>query len=313
MDSIDSLFKSATKLYNTNQPHLDTCRKLIRTCLAKLRTEAKVEPGWLFRSGTGSIEYVVYRTPANAGFYSRPWVASLFIENETDYEKTEMRALNALGRRRGLDGADIEAITLYVYTAVMAFSCCYDLWKPGSRKTPGTFFELFMAALMNVYLRDHTFSKHVDLGRLLGVAGADPSAATEVDAEAEASSLSTDLVMRSSINGKHAVIPLKITTRERIVQPFAHQRILESAFPAQYFSFICCISETQLDKVGGRMVVKQVCVPGTVRLFQRFLARINGLYYCDVPVRYARDDLTRHIPVKLVGALFDDVKALLDG
>ncbi len=312
MDTIESAFRRATRLYNNNQPHLDACRELVRICLAKLSSEAYVQEGWQFGNGENSIQYVVYRVNQNASLYSRPWVASLHITDASNFESVERSAIAALSRRQPLNDIDVQAVTLYVYTAVMGFSCCYDLWKPGSRKTPGTFFELLMAALMSLYLQGHTFSKHVDLGQLLGVAGVGPSAPAEVDAEAEASSLSTDLVVQSSSNSKYAVIPLKITTRERIVQPFAHQRILESAFPGQYSSFICCISETQLDKVAGRTVVKQVCVPGTVRLFQRFLAHINGLYYCDIPVRYARNDLTRHIPVKPVGALFDDVKALLD-
>lgn len=313
MDGIEQAFREARDLYNANRPHLEACRNLVRLCLGKLSREAEPQNGWVFTHATGTIDYIVHRIPRNASAYSRPWVASMFLADAQAFERVEAQALNALQRRGGLSAADIEALNLYVYACVMGFSCCYDLWKPGSRKTPGTFFELFMAALLGVYFRDHAFSKHVDLGRLLGVEGTEAAPATETDTEAEASSLSTDLVLRSSRNGRHAVIPLKITTRERVVQPFAHQRILESAFPGDYRSFICCISETQLDKVGGRTVVKQVCVPGTVKLFQRFLARVEGLYYCDLPVRYARPDLTRHVPVKPLGALFDDVKALLDG
>jgi hypothetical protein len=60
------------------------------------------------------------------------------------------------------------------------------------------------------------------------------------------------------------------------------------------------------------MVVKQICVPGTIILFQKFLAHLDGLYYCDIPARYSLPSLTRTIPVKNLGELFNDVHDLLD-
>ena len=70
------------------------------------------------------------------------------------------------------------------------------------------------------------------------------------------------------------------------------------------------MSEVQRDDNTG--TVKQICVPGTVALFQKHLSRLNGLYYCDVPVRYARADLGAVIDVKPLHMLFDDVEAHLD-
>lgn len=119
------------------------------------------------------------------------------------------------------------------------------------------------------------------------------------------SSVATDLVIARPDCERRIVIPLKITTRERIVQPFAHQRILDSAFgKGLYNSFLTCVSETQLDH--KTQSVKQVCVPGTVKLFQRHLGQISGLYYCDVPQRYAADDMAAYLPVKEIGEIFRD-------
>ncbi|WP_425992189.1 hypothetical protein, partial [Brevundimonas sp. TWP2-3-2] len=102
------------------------------------------------------------------------------------------------------------------------------------------------------------------------------------------------------------VVPLKITTRERIVQPFAHQRILDGRFGAgRYRSMILCVSETQLD--AKTSTVKQICVPGTIKLFQRYLASVEGLYYADPPARYLHKDVTSVITVGTVGDFFHDL------
>ncbi|MCR6643378.1 MAG: hypothetical protein NVV62_01965 [Terricaulis sp.] len=121
--------------------------------------------------------------------------------------------------------------------------------------------------------------------------------------------VSTDLVITNPSTDRAAIIPLKITTRERIVQPFAHQRIVDSAFPGRYASFIACISEVQRDD--KTQTVKQVCVPGTVALFQKHLAKIQGLYYCDIPVRYAAADFQQVLPVQSFHKLLEDVSTHL--
>src|SRR5690606_14225136 len=131
--------------------------------------------------------------------------------------------------------------------------CAYDLWQRRSRKTPGTFFEVLMASLLQQMLPRAAFSKHIPLAALLRDRDAAEGATeTETDAVEEAegeddgrSSVSTDLVIGTPDRPGGVVVPLKITTRERIVQPFAHQRILDSAFgEGVYRSLLVCISET---------------------------------------------------------------------
>lgn len=155
------------------------------------------------------------------------------------------------------------------------------------------------------------FSKHIPLAAILRDDDVKPEAAeVEAEAEGDGASVSTDLVIGVRGRPGGLVVPLKITTRERIVQPFAHQRILDSAFGAgHYRSLIVCMSETQLDK--RTTSVKQVCVPGTIKLFQKYLAPIAGLYYCDVPQRYAARDMERVVNVRSVGYFFEDLRLLL--
>lgn len=171
-----------------------------------------------------------------------------------------------------------------------------------------------MASAARVRFPALALSKHIPIKDLPVAAVAD--ALVDVSGEegdaAEAyrgDAVSTDLVLTNPKTGKGAVVPMKITTRERIVQPFAHQRILDSAYPGQFGSFLACISEVQRDDNTG--TVKQICVPGTVALFQKHLSKLNGLYYCDIPVRYARPDLGSVIAVKPIHCLFDDMAAHL--
>ena len=107
------------------------------------------------------------------------------------------------------------------------------------------------------------------------------------------------------------VVPVKITTRERIVQPFAHQRILDSVFGEHRFrSVLVCVSEMQRKRDEG---ANAICVPGTIRLYQRHLAALSGLYYLDPPHRYLQPDVTAHVAVRTLGCLLaDDLPSLLD-
>jgi hypothetical protein len=121
--------------------------------------------------------------------------------------------------------------------------------------------------------------------------------------------VSTDIVLDDGVLG--IVFPAKITTRERIVQPYAHQRILDSVFgDARYKSVLLCVSETQRDD--KKQGVNNICVPGTIKLFQAHLSKLSGLYYLDPPVRYLQDDILSLVPVGDFGKLFKTaLKAML--
>jgi hypothetical protein len=311
MKKIEALFKSASSNYNKQQPHLKICRELAVLALEKLVANAAYASYSVHRAHNLETSYSVFRKGA---VISRPIAQASFVADAAKFRALDKSVIDALGKKQVLSNAEIDAVSRYIYTAVMAFAATYDLWKPGSRKTPGTFFEVLMAGLVGLHLPEHPLSKHVNLGAMLGEdtknEEQEAREATGIEEDEEESSVSTDLVIKSSKREKWAVVPLKITTRERVVQPFAHQRILQSSFPDKYHSFLCCISETQLDKKTA--TVKQICVPGTIKLFQKFLSRIDGLYYCDIPARYSLPSLTRYIPVKRLGEVFNDVRALLE-
>jgi hypothetical protein len=311
VDEIVRLYKAAAASYNKQRPHLGQCRSLAKAALAKLAKDAAYAAYSTHSAHGIKTKYSVFR---DEQVVSRPVASGLFESDTLRFEALDQAVIDSLTKQKVLSAQEIEAVTRYVYTAVMSFAVAYDLWKPGSRKTPGTFFEVLMAGLVGLHLPQHSLSKHVNLGAMLG----DDDTAKEEEAveatvseeDTDESSVSTDLVIKSSAKEKWAVVPLKITTRERVVQPFAHQRILESCFPGKFHSFLCCISETQLDKKTA--TVNQICVPGTIKLFQKYLSRIEGLYYADIPARYAQESLTRYIAVKTLGEFFNDARALLD-
>jgi len=300
MDDIEASFKSTAKRYNSDLPHSDACFELIQLCINRLINRADYIPFGAFR-GNPSIPYNVFRL--NTGV-SRPIRPDLFIFDAATLVTSQQSLLSLLRtREHHWSDSNILLATRVVYTSVLSFACCIDLWKRSSRKTPGTFFEIYVASLLPFLLPTGRLSKHVPLP---GLDVTDDMLSTQETSDSDSSSVATDLVISQPNSSKHVVIPLKITTRERIVQPFAHQRILDSAFgQGTYHSFLTCVSETQLDH--RTLSVKQVCVPGTVKLFQKHLGQIAGLYYCDVPQRYSASDMTSCLPVQPIGSLFRDL------
>lgn len=307
ISDIATTFKAAKRRYDRGQPALADVLALARQCLETLQRNAAYRRFGMF-AGPPAKEYWV----AWAGtMISRPYRPDLFV--------SDVQQFNA---NAALFIADMQASHLVserfdrvVYTAVTAFCLCYDIWKPKSRKTPGTFFEVLMGSAAAMYFQGALLTKHIPIVSLPVDEVVDaldelPAEVEETDEDAvevmQGNSVSTDLVLTNQETGCGAVIPLKITTRERIVQPFAHQRILDSAFPGKFASFLACISEVQRDD--ATTTVKQVCVPGTVALFQKHLASLRGLYYCDIPLRYARPDLGAVISVKPLHQLFVDVQ-----
>lgn len=306
LTDIASAFSVAKKKYDKGGNALAETLLVGARCLSVLNSHATLRPFGMF-NGPPKIEYWV---ADDKGALSRPYRPDLFISDTAAFNEEARAFAEGLRTAQG-DPAQFDRV---VYTTVSAFCLCYDVWKPKSRKTPGTFFEVLMASAARVRFPALALSKHIPIKDLPVAAVAD--ALVDVSGEegdaAEAyrgDAVSTDLVLTNPKTGKGAVVPMKITTRERIVQPFAHQRILDSAYPGQFGSFLACISEVQRDDNTG--TVKQICVPGTVALFQKHLSKLNGLYYCDIPVRYARPDLGSVIAVKPIHCLFDDMAAHL--
>ena len=306
LDDLMKEYRAAKKRYDAYNPAIEGCLDVATTCLKLLCDNSDLR----YFGDFSKVDPIQYHVAEGNNRLSRPFRPELFIADVDDFSEQASEFAKRLAPDEDYDADLFDRV---VYTAVSSFSLCIDLWRHKSRKTPGTFFEVFIGSAAIAAFPNYESSKHVPI--VDEDLGDDVDAMTETDevdgdaTEFSGNSVSTDLVITNPANNRGAVIPLKITTRERIVQPFAHQRILDSAYPGKFASFISCISETQRDDNGT--TVKQVCVPGTVALFQKHLASVNGLYYCDVPRRYAQDDLAQIIAVKPFSQLFIDVAAHL--
>lgn len=294
---IDIAFPDAKQRYDRGIDGMAACWEVTRRCLLAIADNAIVDRYGPY-AGKPPVDYVV-ATSGKA--ISRPFRIDLCELDPAAFDALTKEFDVSIGNQLVPRNDLIDRI---VYTSVTAFSVAYDLWRPGSRKTPGTFFEVLIGSMARGIFPQYTLSKHIPIKDI----------SIKDDASAESGggrgeSVSTDLVITNPQTGMSAVVPLKITTRERIVQPFAHQRILDSAYPGRYASFITCISEVQRDE--KTQSVKQICVPGTVALFQKHLSKVNGLYYCDIPQRYGNEDFKKVMPVKSFSCLFTDVAAHL--
>lgn len=224
--------------------------------------------------------YYVYNLGENI---TRPVRNDFFIPSKTSFEYAFRDMIGSISTENHKYGMQPTEINKIVYTIVMSFACCYDLFSPKSRKTPGTQFEVVMGILLSKILTGFVRDKQINIP----------------DAEEK---ITTDIVFDNANQAMGFAIPVKITTRERIVQPFAHQRIMDNVFGVgRYKSLFIGMSETKRDH--DNLKVDDICVPGTIKLFSEHMASLAGMYYLDPPSRYLAEDLAVVVSVKTVGDL----------
>lgn len=274
MDELHNLQSNTVSAYQDGRCVTNSIGQIVEHCLTLLE-RADLTP-------LGPCDGKDYHVFADSERLSRPVHLPLLINDAQSFAEA-WSALHGSARpgERRYDYAP-GAINKVFYTASTAFGACYDVWKPGSRKTPGTFFEVLLGSVLEVVLPDFSRTSQIVL-------------------PGQTRRLATDIVFSKPGLTGGLVIPAKITTRERIVQPFAHQRILDSVFgEGRFRSVLVCVSEMQRQ---GHTGANAICVPGAVRLYQQHLAPLSGLYYMDPPARYMQDDVVEHLNVDNLGAL----------
>lgn len=281
MRTIEQLHGELKKSYDAGGSPLNQILGLATLCIERLNRVDRV----VYQHGGGKSYFAF----TDGRELSRPVRSDLYLDNPDDLVRAwneMLKAINPDQMKCQLHDSQINSI---LYTAVISFAASFDIWKKSSRKTPGTHFEVILGSLVSQLLPDFVRTKFI---RIPG----------------QSESVSTDIVFGTDKGG--IVIPAKITTRERIVQPFAHQRILDSVFPiGSYQSVLLCVSETQRDS--KTEYVKDICVPGTIRLFQAHLAKLNAIYYLDPPARYMKKDITDLLKVSDYGQFFREDLAVL--
>lgn len=274
LDDITELFNESKKAYDNGESPLNAIIRTSINCLTILDERQIKEQGIV-----GHKKYSIYK---NKNALSRPFIPELFIQSIHEYASKAAAALTKIDGDTHIIDYDAHEIDKIVYTTIMAFAICYDLFKPSSRKTPGTFFEIITGSILSSLLPQYARGKHINI--------------PDHDEK-----ISTDTTFKRD-NTATLVVPAKITTRERIVQPYAHQRILDSIFgETTHKSILVCVSETQRER---EHKVNEICVPGTIALFQKHLAKLTAIYYLDPPLRYLEPSVYSLVPVKPMSSLF---------
>ena len=187
--------------------------------------------------------------------------------------------------------ANYPFIDRVVYTCLMSIAVAVDLPSPGSRKTPGTLFEMLMGSLLADVKGLPRFN--------------------EIEIPENPERVTTDVFLKGREDQANLVVVTKTTTRERIVQVWAHQRILDNIFGrGNYHSILIAASELHRDD--QQTSVQENCVSGQVMLYQKHLAQLYGVYYLDLPAVYGSQSFTNVVLVSTLKDLFSsDLNALL--
>jgi len=177
-------------------------------------------------------------------------------------------------------------VTKALYSAAISFCASVDLVKKGDQKTPGTFFEYLCAPILQTFL---------------GVA---PSRSLEVLNLDLKTRLPTDFIFDLGARKPKFHVPVKTSTRERIIQVFAHQRVLDGVYGSgRFLAMPMVMAETKTDAKTNE--VTEICLPDQWRLYHLHIARFWKVVYFDLPAGYEKlSGEFPPIPVLDVGSFF---------
>ena len=270
VDPIDASFKRLKRAAATDLKSPSVGAELIHICqlsLEFIRQYADIGP---LQSKVVGKHYVMARLRTNLKT-SRPINEGLFSPDITAFDIESLLT----GGREGLSGDELQR---HLYTTAMSYLIARDLVATGDKKSPGTFFEILIGHMAATKL-------NVNPTRSLKIPSLD------ID-----NTLPTDFIFDMGQGKSKIHMPVKISTRERVVQAWAHQRVLEGMHGAGRFKGIMVIL-TETNKQDDKSVV-EVCLPGQWAAYQMYISRMHRVYYFDMPKKYeALRDTYPHIPV----------------
>ena len=180
-----------------------------------------------------------------------------------------------------------------MYVAAISFSANVDILKKRrDQKTPGTFFEYFVSHVYSTILKIQ------------------PSRSIQIlNTDGEDTKLHTDFTFNLGRGKKKYHLPIKTSTRERAIMLWAHQKLLDGVYGIGYF--ICTpviLAETKTDI--RKREVTEICSPDQWRVYQRYIAQINKIYYLDIPDKYkGMSETFPFVRIAKFSELFDDLKS----
>jgi hypothetical protein len=171
--------------------------------------------------------YFAFRHNDAKGRISRPVNEDLYIADTQEL----LQLLEKLKANPAMDWLPEDQCNRFLYTIAMAFCAFNDVSSDQDKKTPGTYFELLVGHLLAL-----TF-------------GVQPRNRVEVlTVEDERSTLPTDFIFDLGPRQLKFHVPVKISTRERVVQVWAHQRMLNGVYgEGRFKGVLVALAETRLD------------------------------------------------------------------
>ena len=146
------------------------------------------------------------------------------------------------------------------YTVALAPCLAMELFDRNNKKGPATFFECVIG---------HIFAKSLDVN---------PTKRVALSVSGHSVRMTMDFLFETADDSPNIHLPVKMSTRERVVQAWAHQRLLDAAYGrAQYRGIMVLFSETKLDSRTHEVV--EICVPDQWLAYQTLLARMERIYY----------------------------------
>ncbi len=196
--------------------------------------------------------------------------------------------------RKNIKAQNADDITEAVYCIAISFCCCADLLGSG-QKIAGTYFEKLVGHLYAVHLNANPVNQM-----------------TACELDDVTIKIPTDFIFDTGKNKPKFHVPAKTSTRDRVVQVWAQQRVLDGAYGVgRFLCLLTAISETDYDK--KKNIVKDICVQNQWINYQLFIAQIKRAYYLDVPKKY--EELNNAFPkihVRKFGQFFHESDELID-
>lgn len=164
----------------------------------------------------------------------------------------------------GFPNASAREITKTAYTMASCVLAAHDVNNVG-RKASATFFEILIGHMV---------------ARAVGVSPRKKVRIPESQAE-----LPTDYVFDPGEHSRKMHLPIKTSTRERAVQAWVHQLVLDRIFGNGVYRGVLVVSgETKRNTRTGEVI--EICVPRQLQMFQSRVAEISRVYYLDPPQSY---------------------------
>jgi hypothetical protein len=233
-----------------------------------------------FTSKVAGKQYFGFRGVAE----SRPINDSLYINDPNEFKQSIGTFL------LGLSDEPPDSIVRIVYTIACNVLAAHDVIRVG-RKASATFFEILIGHIV------------------AGVVGVLPR--KKVRIPESGADLPTDYVFDPGPNSRKLHLPIKTSTRERAVQAWVHQLVLERIFGSGAYKGVLVVSgETKRNTKTDQVI--EICVPKQLQMFQSRVTEISRVYYLDPPQVYL--SLTNSFPrveVKSFGEVFEDLPPLL--